>query len=85
MITEWIIGLFERQAVWLLSLLPEMPNLDFAFGLAAILAPVSGGLQGLGGWIPWPLVNFLLVTSVSLYILAFVLRIIKSLIPTISG
>lgn len=85
MITEWLFGIWESIAIWFIGLLPVWPATEFAFGLAAVLAPVSGGLQGLGGWIPWNLINVLLPISVSLYLAAFILRAVKSLIPTISG
>ena len=85
MITEWLFGIWEAIAVWFLGLLPSWPATEFVFGLSAILAPVSGGLQGLGGWIPWELINVLLPVSVSLFVASLILRTVKSLIPTISG
>lgn len=85
MIIEWLYGIWEGFSVWILGLIPAFPVVGMNVGLAAILNPVSDGLAGLGGWIPWDVVNILLPISVSLYIGGLILRAVKSLIPMISG
>lgn len=86
MISEWFIGIWTNTVIWVSGLIPSLPDFDTAVvGVGAILGPVGMGLTGLGGWIPWPTVAFLLPISVGLYVLGLVLRAVKSLIPTISG
>ena len=86
MISEFFINIWVTVSTWFLSLLPQMPGVeDASFGVGNILRPVAAGLTGLGGWIPWGTIAVLLPISVALYIAGFVLRAVKSLIPTISG
>lgn len=86
MISEFFIDIWVNLCTWVLGLMPAIPALNGAsVGIGNILGPVSAGLTGLGGWIPWEVVAILLPVSVTLYIGSLMLRAIKSFIPTISG
>lgn len=86
MISEFFIDIWVNVSGWVLGLMPAMPAVDTAgIGLGNILAPVSHGLTGLGGWVPWGLVAILLPASVAFYLGSLLLRAVKSFIPTISG
>ena len=85
MIVEWLSGIWTAVASWFLTLLPPFPVTGAEVGISAILDPVSTALGGLGGWIPWDVVGILLPVSMGLYIVGLILRVVKSLIPMISG
>lgn len=85
MIVEWISTLWTNASIWFLGLLPPFPATAPKVGISGILDPVSTGLSGLGGWIPWDVVATLLTVSMGLYLITLILRAVKSLLPTISG
>lgn len=82
MIWEWIYSLFADMVTDMVSGFPPIDGADdAAVGVSNILGPVSSGLTGLGGWIPWDVVTILLPISVTLYLAGFVLRGLKAFIP----
>lgn len=86
MIIEWLFSLWADISIGFMGMLPPIEGVDETkVGIGNILGPVAAGLTGLGGWIPWDVVNLLLPISVGLYLAGFVLRGVKAFIPTISG
>lgn len=85
MITEWIMTQWANIVIWFNGLFPPFDQQVQNAGLMAILAPVIVQAGNLGAWIPWALIGTLAAVVTAFYVATLILRIIKSLIPTISG
>jgi hypothetical protein len=86
MIIEWGHGIIVNVVMWFFAFLPPSDLLEpINSELGSILAPLEAGLTGLGGWIPWTMLHICAGVTFAVWILAFVLRIAKSFLPTMSG
>lgn len=85
MITEALLNLWTGFASWVVGMVPSFTESTQNAGLMGMLVPVIGGASQLGAWIPWAVAAIWLPLTIGVYLVTLVLRIIKSLIPTISG
>jgi hypothetical protein len=86
MIVEWGHSVVVGVAMWFFGLIPPNGELDPIVGhFATILDPLEAGLTGLGGWIPWSLLAVCAGVTFVVWGIAFVVRIVKSFLPTMSG
>lgn len=85
MITAALINIWTGFVTWLTGLMPPFDQSVTNAGLMGILQPVSAGAAGLGAWIPWGVLAVEAPIVIGLYVTSLILRVIKSLLPTISG
>jgi hypothetical protein len=86
MITEFLFAVFGNIAGWLLEWMPENDDLaPLAGQMANVFEPLEQGLNGLGAWMPWGIVNTCAGITLGLWIVTLLIRAVKSFIPTISG
>lgn len=71
---------------WVMTLIPPQPGLDgLIVSMETIFDPLTAGLTGLGAWMPWTVLNATAAITASLWAVAFIVRIVKSFLPTMSG
>lgn len=85
MIADVAIDIWVTFVGWLAGMIPTFDESVQNIGLMAMLAPVVVGAGGLGAWIPWVVLAVEAPLVIGAYVLSLILRVIKSLIPTISG
>lgn len=85
MISDWFINAWVGMVGWITGLLPSFSESTTNAGLMGMLAPMADGASRLGAWIPWDVLGFWAPIVIAMYFATLILRVIKSLIPTISG
>lgn len=86
MILEYGHNVIVLVIEWFMTLMPPQPGLDdLNSQMATIFDPLEAGLTGLGAWMPWGVVQVCAGITLGLWGIAFVVRIVKSFLPTMSG
>jgi len=86
MITEFLVAVVGNIAGWLSTLIPPNPDLDMLTAqMQSVFDPLEAGLNGLGAWIPWGVVNICATITLAFWLVTLVLRVVKSFLPTVSG
>jgi hypothetical protein len=85
MIVVWFFAVTGGFVGWFAGLLPAIAPFAVNVAFGDLFTGFTDVANNLGAWLPWGTVHVCLPIVVGLYTSSFVIRIVKSLIPTVSG
>ncbi len=88
MIVEWLVSVGCSIAAWFPTLFPSWLMPSWVTNVVSSVQGFLAASSGLGVWIPWVTMNFVLGTLVTVYGITFgikLLRVIAAHIPQFGG
>lgn len=88
MISEWFLTLMEGVVTWFMSLFEPIELPDWVSSPPADIASFMVNLDSVGVWVPWPIVTTVTLGVVTVYVVLFVVKIVKQVlahVPAIGG
>lgn len=88
MIVEWLLDLMLTVVDWLLGLVPPDFLPSFVKSPPSELSQIAAQVEGMGVWVPWGVVAVAAASSLGVWGVLFVIKVIRQLfahVPQIGG
>lgn len=77
MITEWVIGVLVGAVHGLLGTLPVMTPPAWLTGAAGNASTVMGTVNGMGTWMPWPILLTVSAACLTTWLVGFGIKVVR--------